>query len=192
MPSGSSSAPPPSLTTHTPKKPRQADLSRTISQRWKALSPEERTHWEDLAKEKKRQHEMLHPNYVYRPRRSGAKNRSSATTSTGWATQPRKHSVPPPPQQIEFVLPTPRPHARSASVPPYQAVQVPNVYAQSPSGSSSDAGGDDPAGLMALILQQHGMQNNAGGLGFDYVPTNLNFETLEVRTVLSFFLRLSH
>jgi hypothetical protein len=35
------------------KKQRQADLSKTISQQWKCLSPEERQYWEDLAKEKK-------------------------------------------------------------------------------------------------------------------------------------------
>ncbi|KAJ6542925.1 hypothetical protein B0H19DRAFT_886363, partial [Mycena capillaripes] len=59
----------PSLTPAPPalKKHRQAELARTIAQRWKALSPEERAHWEDLAKEFKRKHKMLHPNYVYRP-----------------------------------------------------------------------------------------------------------------------------
>jgi len=36
-----------------PKKQRQADLSKTISQQWKSLSAEERQYWEDLAKEKK-------------------------------------------------------------------------------------------------------------------------------------------
>ncbi|KAJ6562061.1 hypothetical protein B0H19DRAFT_92332 [Mycena capillaripes] len=172
-PSGSTSAPP------APKKPRQADLSRTISQRWKALSPEERSHWDDLAKEKKRQHEMLHPNYVYRPRRSGAKNRSSASTAapvSPTAAVRRKHSAPTPPQ-IEFVLPTERTqHGRSASSPPYQTFQVPNVYASSPSPSSApsesslDASADDPTSLMALILQG----NPDGVFSFDYVP---NFES---------------
>ncbi|KAJ7467450.1 hypothetical protein B0H11DRAFT_2284397 [Mycena galericulata] len=42
----------------------------SVSQQWKALSMEERAYWEALAKEKKREHEILHPNYVYRPRRS--------------------------------------------------------------------------------------------------------------------------
>ncbi|KAJ7136948.1 hypothetical protein C8R44DRAFT_530013, partial [Mycena epipterygia] len=55
------------------KKQRQADLSKTISQQWKALAPAERAKWEALAKEKKREHETLHPNYVYRPQRSSAK-----------------------------------------------------------------------------------------------------------------------
>ncbi|KAJ7157525.1 hypothetical protein C8R43DRAFT_826074, partial [Mycena crocata] len=58
----------PSLAGNVPgKKKRQADLSKTISQRWKALSPDARAYREALAKEKKRVHEALHPNYVYRP-----------------------------------------------------------------------------------------------------------------------------
>ncbi|CDO71015.1 hypothetical protein BN946_scf184844.g19 [Trametes cinnabarina] len=52
------------------KKRRQADLSKTISQQWKTLSQEERQYWEDLAKEKKKEHAMLYPNYVYRPQRN--------------------------------------------------------------------------------------------------------------------------
>ncbi|KAH9979142.1 high mobility group box domain-containing protein, partial [Russula compacta] len=57
---GDGSAPP-------TKKQRQADLSKMISQQWKSLSAEERQYWEDLAKEKKKEHEALYPNYVYRP-----------------------------------------------------------------------------------------------------------------------------
>ncbi|KAH9887956.1 hypothetical protein C8Q73DRAFT_656285 [Cubamyces lactineus] len=52
------------------KKQRQADLSKTISQQWKSLSHEERQYWEDLAKEKKKEHEAMYPNYVYRPQRN--------------------------------------------------------------------------------------------------------------------------
>ncbi|KAF9064263.1 hypothetical protein BDP27DRAFT_172748 [Rhodocollybia butyracea] len=51
------------------KKQRQADLSKTISQQWKSLAPEERKYWEALAKEKKKEHAQLHPGYVYRPQR---------------------------------------------------------------------------------------------------------------------------
>ncbi|KAF8201869.1 hypothetical protein K438DRAFT_590981 [Mycena galopus ATCC 62051] len=46
------------------KTQRQAYLSKTISQQWIALSPEERAKWEELAKEKKQEHEKLHPGYV--------------------------------------------------------------------------------------------------------------------------------
>ncbi|KAJ7103770.1 hypothetical protein C8R44DRAFT_540086, partial [Mycena epipterygia] len=55
------------------KKQRQADLNRSISQQWKALALAERAKWETLVKEKKREHETLHPSYVYRPQRSSAK-----------------------------------------------------------------------------------------------------------------------
>ncbi|KAG6369043.1 hypothetical protein JVT61DRAFT_1910 [Boletus reticuloceps] len=43
------------------------NLSKMISQQWKALSPEERQYWEELAKKKKWEHEQMYPNYVYRP-----------------------------------------------------------------------------------------------------------------------------
>ncbi|KAJ7872714.1 hypothetical protein B0H13DRAFT_1453686, partial [Mycena leptocephala] len=49
------------------KDVRQADLSKMISQEWKALKPNERDHWDELANEKKREHGTLYPNYVYRP-----------------------------------------------------------------------------------------------------------------------------
>ncbi|KAJ7144459.1 hypothetical protein C8R44DRAFT_571992, partial [Mycena epipterygia] len=49
------------------KKQRQANLGKMISQQWKALAPAQRAKWEVLAREKKREHEMLYPNYVYRP-----------------------------------------------------------------------------------------------------------------------------
>ncbi|KIY47119.1 hypothetical protein FISHEDRAFT_74980 [Fistulina hepatica ATCC 64428] len=52
------------------RRPRQADLSKTISLRWKALSAEERKVWEDLARAKKREHEERYPGYVYRPVRT--------------------------------------------------------------------------------------------------------------------------
>lgn len=56
------------------KKPRQADLSKSISQQWKSLPAVERQYWEDLAKEKKKEHEELYPGYVYRPQRARDKD----------------------------------------------------------------------------------------------------------------------
>ncbi|KAJ6486748.1 hypothetical protein C8R45DRAFT_267767 [Mycena sanguinolenta] len=56
------------------KRQRQAALAKAISEQWKALSPEERAKWEELAREKRRQHEALHPGYMYRPVRRGWKN----------------------------------------------------------------------------------------------------------------------
>ena len=52
------------------KKHRQADLSKAIGQQWKSLTSEERHYWQELAKEKKKEHEEKYPDYVYRPRRS--------------------------------------------------------------------------------------------------------------------------
>lgn len=52
------------------RRQRQADLSKTISQQWRALAPAERKYWDDLAKQKKREHEEMYPWYVYQPSRS--------------------------------------------------------------------------------------------------------------------------
>ncbi|KAJ7032415.1 hypothetical protein C8F04DRAFT_659055 [Mycena alexandri] len=155
----------PLAVTAPAKKQRQADLSKTISQQWKALSAEERAHWEALAKEKKQQHEALHPNYVYRPQRSGNKNRVNASASGASSSQQRKNSEPPL-SHVEFIIPAPAQHARRASAPtppPYQAVQVPNIY-----GSFSMDAHADPTSLLP-ILARHGMGNGNGG--FDYMPS---------------------
>ncbi|KAJ7136962.1 hypothetical protein C8R44DRAFT_948707 [Mycena epipterygia] len=120
--------------------PSSAD-SPALAGNWKALAPAERAKWEALAKEKKHEHEMLHPNYVYRPRRSSTKNRTSSSSShpssaaAPSSTAPRrKHSAPSPQPQVKFVMPAPRPRGgagRSSSAPtppPYQAIRIPNVY----------------------------------------------------------------
>ena len=123
------------------KKQRQADLSKTISQQWKGLSQDERAYWEELAKEKKKEHEQMYPNYVYRPQRvpkgkgkkgKGKKQEDETDGESG----------------ISFVLPVPSPprslsphrydqgnshihnrRAASAPTPPpqYQTIQLPSV-----------------------------------------------------------------
>ncbi|KAJ3488304.1 hypothetical protein NLI96_g2939 [Meripilus lineatus] len=130
------------------KKQRQADLSKMISQQWKSLSAEERAHWEDLAKEKKKEHEQLYPNYVYRPQRvkdksKGAKKGKGRKDGEG-DTEPET--------MLSFVVPIPAPRnssnershgsnrrAASAPTPPpqYQTVSIPAVYL--PSCPSSPA-----------------------------------------------------
>ncbi|KAJ7184224.1 hypothetical protein C8R46DRAFT_866247, partial [Mycena filopes] len=191
MASGPSSADSPSLAANAPgKKQRQADLSKTISQQWKALSAEERSHWEALAKEKKREHETLHPNYVYRPQRSSNKNRVgtsvSGPSSSSSGVQRRKKSASSS-QQVEFVIPAPRaPHARSASAPtppPYQAIQVPNVYMPANGSFSMDT---DMTSLMPMIAQR-GVGNGNGG--FDYLPSSSNSFDFEASLQSSNFLR---
>ncbi|OCH94011.1 hypothetical protein OBBRIDRAFT_789719 [Obba rivulosa] len=123
------------------KKQRQADLSKTISQQWKSLSPEERTYWEDLAKEKKKEHEAMYPNYVYRPQRT--KERAKSKKGKGKKADDQDMD-----DSISFVLPVPSPprslsrghgghggtghgrRAASAPTPPpaYQMIQLPTVF----------------------------------------------------------------
>jgi hypothetical protein len=54
------------------KRQRQADMSKSISQMWKALSREERAVWEEKAAKIKREHESKHPEYRYQPSRPGS------------------------------------------------------------------------------------------------------------------------
>lgn len=110
------------------KKQRQADLSKTISQQWKALSPEERLYWEELAKAKKKEHEQMYPNYVYRPQRSKDKKGKKGRRGELEHEQDSEHT-------ISFVLPMTMPttskHGRSVSAPtppPCQTIQIPSVY----------------------------------------------------------------
>ncbi|KAH8101669.1 hypothetical protein DFH11DRAFT_1523470, partial [Phellopilus nigrolimitatus] len=39
---------------------RQADLSKMISQQWWSLSAEDRKYWDDLAKQRKKEHEEMY------------------------------------------------------------------------------------------------------------------------------------
>ncbi|KAJ7073393.1 hypothetical protein B0H15DRAFT_869174 [Mycena belliarum] len=160
-------------------KMRQADLSKMISARWKALSPAERARWQDLAAERKHEHGLLHPEYVFRPARP-LHRRTSRKSST------------PVPQALEFIVPASSEGRRSASTPahphPYQLVQVPRVdFSLSNSSSSFSASLEpspdffsfsdpftdftalspslDPNSSLLSLLSMHGM-----GGDFDYIP----------------------
>jgi HMG box factor len=51
------------------------EVSRELGRRWRALSPEEKNHWNNLANEEKKNHAKKYPGYRYTPRRNGkAKN----------------------------------------------------------------------------------------------------------------------
>lgn len=122
------------------KKQRQADLSKTISQQWKSLSMEERHYWEQLAKEKKKEHEQMYPNYVYRPQRAKDKDgRSKSRKPKGRRGDLDEVDS----DSVSFVVPVVqhhRHHGRSASAPtppPYQSIQIPNVYQMTPSCPTS-------------------------------------------------------
>jgi hypothetical protein len=117
----------------TPKKQRQADLSKMISQQWKSLSPEDRQHWEDLAKEKKKEHEAMYPNYVYRPQRTkptkGKKGKGRKGYDGEQDTEVDSFSCTLP---VNLAPCSSRYHhgrARSAPTPPltYQTIRIPTV-----------------------------------------------------------------
>ncbi|KAI0078616.1 hypothetical protein K474DRAFT_1641267 [Panus rudis PR-1116 ss-1] len=135
------------------KKQRQADLSKQISQQWKSLSAEERAYWEDLAKEKKKEHEAMYPNYVYRPQRT--KDKKGKKGKNGKGGDPETDAE----GGITFVMPVPSAprslsrgpsynghsqgrRAVSAPTPPpaYQTIRLPTLStpfcATSPSSPS--------------------------------------------------------
>jgi len=109
-----------------------------ISQQWKSLSPEERQRWEDLAKEKKKEHEQMYPNYVYRPQRSkaakGKKGKGrKASTEGEQDTDPETYSCLLPvslPSASSSSSSNRQGRARSAPTPPltYQTIHIPTVY----------------------------------------------------------------
>jgi hypothetical protein len=155
------------------KKQRQADLSKTISQQWKGLSAEERQYWEDLAKEKKKEHEQMYPNYVYRPQRSKDKDGRFKNRKAKGVRGEYEHETDS--ESLSFVLPFPtspftRRHGRSASAPtpplPYQSIQLPNVYMPSCPTSPS---------LLPMIRRRSSHPNHPHSsiAHFDYLPNNL-------------------
>lgn len=152
------------------KKQRQADLSKAISQQWKSLPAEERKYWEDLAKEKKKEHEQLYPNYVYRPQRVRDKDGKARNKKH----KPRKGEVEEETNKsISFILPptATRLHGRSASAPTpppmsYQTIQVPTLYPTTPSCPTSPS-------LLPMISRRSAYGGNPEDVmaNFDYRPS---------------------
>ena len=146
------------------KKQRQADLSKTISQQWKSLSAEERQFWEQMAKDKKKEHEQLYPNYVYRPQRAKDKDGKAKNKKTKKFDHEDTGSV-------SFVVPIHRHHhGRSASAPtppPYQSIQIPNVYHMTPSCPTSPS-------LLPMISRRSAHPGHPEEVmsSFDYLPSN--------------------
>ena len=60
------------------KKWHRADLSEATNQQWKALTPDEQLYFEELRREKKKEHEQMCPNCVYGLQRS---SRQGTTTT---------------------------------------------------------------------------------------------------------------
>ncbi|SPO25672.1 related to pheromone response factor Prf1 [Ustilago trichophora] len=61
------------------------NISRIIAHMWKSLAPEERAHYEQIAKEEKEKHKQLFPNYRYQPttRRTGVNKRNVKKLENG-------------------------------------------------------------------------------------------------------------
>ena len=162
------------------KKPRQADLSKTISQMWKGLPAEERQKWEQMAKEKKKEHEQMYPDYVYRPQRSKDKDGKTKANKKSSLLKKLDES-----DSLSFVVPVSRPHGRSASVPtppPYQSIQIPNVYHMTPSCPTSPS-------LLPMISRRSAHPGHPADIlaNFDYLPSN-NYAppSFQVRPLLLF------
>lgn len=167
------------------KKERQADLSKTISQKWRCLTTAERRVWEDMAKARKKEHEAMYPDYVYRPQRS--KDKAKGKKNDKADPKGDEASL-----DVGFILPTPsEPKGRSASAPtpsPYQAIVLPGVYQAAPSCPTSPS-------LLPMITQyaaQTGQPENCAN-DFDFLPdenfmpssNQMNFEAgLDVSTLL--------
>lgn len=153
------------------KKQRQADLSKTISQQWKSLSADERKYWENLAKAKKAEHEIAYPNYVYRPQRAKDRDGRPKSNKKGGKSMEVDESklYASEGSSLQYVVPLPRNHGRSASAPtppPYQSIQLPNVY-MTPSCPSSPS-------LLPMISRRAahpGHQENPMS-SFDYLPSS--------------------
>jgi len=159
------------------KKQRQADLSKTISQQWKCLSPEERQYWEDLAKDKKKEHEALYPNYVYRPQR--VKGKKAAANGKGKARGPEEPETDS--EGLSFVMPVPAVQQRlgrraiSAPTPPpayQQTIHIPMVYMPSTPASPSMVPISIPRTCSPTQIPT---QLSSTGLGYDFVPPNASF-----------------
>lgn len=152
------------------KKQRQADLSKMISQQWKSLSGEERAYWEDLAKEKKKEHEQLYPNYVYRPQRVKKSKKGKGRRDGEQETD----------DGISFIMPVPSPprslsrepahsgrRAVSAPTPPaaFQTIQLPTVFM--PSCPPSPGGVPRISRRMSYIPPP---TDNDPSTRFEYIP----------------------
>ncbi|KAJ7589615.1 hypothetical protein C8J56DRAFT_1164280 [Mycena floridula] len=151
------------------KKARQAELSKTISQQWKSLDFAARKRWEDLALQKKREHEKMYPDYVYRPQRARDDNGKLIRRSKSSPT-PETDAT----KNVNVVIPKRR--ATSAPGPPlpYHMIQVPNVYVAEPPPNAFNSAPASPSLLPMLRRSSdpgHGDFDN-----FDYVaPNNSGF-----------------
>lgn len=69
------------------RRRRQADISKLISSRWKALDSTEKDIWFVLAEEKKLEHAGLYPDYVYHPQRRKSRKQHPTTADAARVSQ---------------------------------------------------------------------------------------------------------
>ncbi|KAF9077944.1 hypothetical protein BDP27DRAFT_1281802 [Rhodocollybia butyracea] len=121
------------------KKQRQADLSKTISQKWKNLPLKDREYWEDLAKEKKRKHQEMYPDYVYRPQRVRDKDgrvRNKTYTKRNRGKRSEQREVDTEGETAFVVRSTSRSTSASTTPLSYHTVHIPIVLPRSSCSSS--------------------------------------------------------
>ncbi|KAJ3760013.1 hypothetical protein EV360DRAFT_81595 [Lentinula raphanica] len=149
------------------KRKRQADLSKLISQQWKALTTEERRYWEDRAEERKKIHQKMYPDYVFRPQRvrdQDGKARNKKYTKRKASTRKEDDT-----NEVAFVLPQVK-RSTSAPTPPpssYQTIHIPTLIPSYTSTSSS---------LLPMISQRAGHVGDPEDImaNFDFCPESLS------------------
>ena len=117
----------------------------------------------------------MYPNYVYRPQR--AKDKDGRSKSR----KPKSRLDEADGEGVSFVLPMSQPsrhhhHGRSASAPtppPYQAIQIPNVYQMAPSCPTSPS-------LLPMIARRSSHPGHEDPMtNFDYVAPSQQFGQFE-------------
>ncbi|KAL1738029.1 hypothetical protein HDZ31DRAFT_11956, partial [Schizophyllum fasciatum] len=108
-----------------------ASLSKMAAEKWKALSPPERAHWDAQAEIERRAHRLQYPDYYFKPQMKKPKPPPKPKVEK----KPRKPPPPPKPRHVSVPhrdnppdLP-PQPRTR-APVPPRQTNQDPRQWMQ--------------------------------------------------------------
>lgn len=76
-----------------PERKSNSEISRELGNRWRNLPPEEREHWNLLAKEEKANHAKKYPDYRYIPRRNGKKDCSFCNTKKSHDSKMQQSSM---------------------------------------------------------------------------------------------------
>ncbi|KAF7329203.1 Repressor ROX1 [Mycena kentingensis (nom. inval.)] len=143
-----------------------------------------------------------------------AKRRKASAPAVSPISEAPPPSIPTPTAPpVEFVLPAPRPRSQSHNPTtttrtpvPYQSIQIPNVYSNSPDSgftfpvsssftfTSSEASvvpqvAPDDVSLLPMIAQSSGMRPDGQQNGFDYLPSFGNAMEFEASLQATHFLR---